>query len=235
MSADRHIVACGGMSDEHGDVLEGYVLELTGKERPRVCLIPTATGDSRQRIVRFYDFFGTRADAMHLELFDRTVDDLRALLLAQDVIQVAGGNTANMLAVWRVHGIDAILREAWDAGIVLTGTSAGAICWFEACVTDSFGGTDALDDGLGFLAGSMCPHYESEPNRRPVFQRLVGEGFPAGYAVEDDVALHFAGTELHAAISPREGGRAFRIERVDGEVRETELDITRLSRDSPSL
>ena len=223
------------MTEAHADAMEAYVLGLTGKERPRVCFLPTATGDAAERIVRFYAAFGDKADTAHLALFDRTVDDLRALLLAQDVIQVAGGNTANMLAVWRVHGIDRILREAWEAGIVLTGVSAGAICWFEACVTDSFGGTDALHDGLGFLAGSMCPHYESEPNRRPVFQRLVGEGFPAGYAVEDDVALHFAGTELHAAISPREGGRAFRIERVDGEVRETELDITRLSRDSPSL
>jgi len=224
VSAERHIVACGGMTEEHGDAMEAYVLGLTGKERPRVCFLPTAMGDSPERIVRFYAAFGDKADTSHLTLFDRTVDDLRAHLLAQDVIQVGGGNTANMLAVWRVHGVDAILREAWEAGIVLTGVSAGAICWFEACITDSFGGTDALHDGLGFLAGSMCPHYDSEPNRRPVFQRLVGEGFPAGYAAEDDVGLHFVGTELHAAVSPREDGRAFRVER-DGE---TELGVTRI-------
>ena len=216
------------MTEAHADAMEAYVLGLTGKERPRVCFLPTATGDAAERIVRFYAALGDKADTSHVALFDRTVGDLRAFLLAQDVIQVGGGNTANMLAVWRVHGIDAILREAWDAEIVLTGTSAGAICWFEACVTDSFGGSDALDDGLGFLAGSMCPHYDSEPNRRPVFQRLVGNGFPAGYAVEDDVALHFAGTELHAAISPREDGRAFRVEQADGEVRETALDVTRI-------
>ena len=212
------------MTEEHGDAMEAYVLGLTGKDRPRVCFLPTATGDSAERIVRFYAAFGDRADTTHVALFDRTVDDLRALLLGQDVIQVGGGNTANMLAVWRVHGIDRILREAWEAGIVLTGVSAGAICWFEACVTDSFGGTDALHDGLGFLAGSMCPHYDSEPNRRPVYGRLVAEGFPPGYAAEDDVGLHFVGTELHAAVSPRKGGRAFRVER-DGE---TELDVTRI-------
>ncbi len=226
MSAERHIVACGGMTDAHGDALEAYVVGLAGKDRPRIAFLPTATGDSAERIVRFYASFGDKADATHVPLFDRTGDDLRALLLAQDVIQVGGGNTANMLAIWRVHGVDAILREAWEAGIVLTGVSAGAICWFEACVTDSFGGTDALEDGLGFLAGSMCPHYDSEPGRRPVFQRLVGEGFPAGYAAEDDVALHFVGTELSAAVSPREDGRAFRVERVDGEARETELPVT---------
>ena len=212
------------MSEAHGDAMEAYVLGLTGKERPRVCFLPTATGDAAERIVRFYAAFGDKVDTAHLALFDRTVDDLRAFLLAQDVIQVGGGNTANMLAVWRVHGIDRILREAWEAGIVLTGVSAGAICWFEACVTDSFGGTDALHDGLGFLAGSMCPHYDSEPNRRPVFQRLVGEDFPAGYAAEDDVGLHFAGTELHAAVSAREDGRAFRVEPGG----ETELGVTRI-------
>jgi peptidase E len=216
VSAERTIVAWGGMTEEHGDAMEAYILGLTGKARPRICFLPTATGDSAERTLRFYASFGDKADATHLALFDRTVDDLRALLLAQDVIQVGGGNTANVLAVWRVQGVDRILREAWKAGIVLTGVSAGAICWFEACVTDSFGGTDALRDGLGFLAGSMCPHYDSEPNRRPVYRRLVSDGFPAGYAAEDDVALHFAGTELHAVVSPREDGRAFRVE-PDGE------------------
>ena len=227
--SERHIVAFGGATDAWAGPLEDYVLALTVNERPKICFLPTATGDSAERTVRFYESFARgKADATHLPLFDRKAADLRGLLLAQDVIQVGGGNTANMLAIWRVHGVDAILREAWEAGIVLTGTSAGAICWFEACVTDSFGGTDALRDGLGFLAGSMCPHYDSEPARRPAFQRLVADGFPGGYAAEDDVALHFIGTELHAAVAARPDGRAFRVEVVDGEARETELLVRTL-------
>ncbi len=226
---DRQIVACGGMTDAWAEPLENYVLALTGKRRPKVCFLPTATGDSSERTLRFYEAFAAgKADATHLGLFDRKVQNLRALLLAQDVIQVGGGNTANMLAVWRVHGVDAILRDAWEAGVVLTGVSAGAVCWFEACVTDSFGGTDGLADGLGFLPGSMCPHYDSEPARRPAFRRLVAEGFPEGYAAEDDVALHFLGSELEAAVSARPAGRAFRVEVAGGEARESELDVRRL-------
>ena len=224
MTPERHIVAFGGMTDAHAAPLERYVLDLTRTERPRVCLLPTATGDSAERIVRFYASFGG-CDRSHVALFDRRIGDLRAHLLAQDVIQVGGGNTANMLAVWRVHGVDEILREAWEAGIVLTGSSAGAICWFEACVTDSFGALAPLHDGLGFLAGSMCPHYDSEPGRRPTYRRLVGEGFPGGFAAEDDVALRFAGTELAEALTSRPSGQAFRVERADGVAREVELPV----------
>ena len=224
MSRERHIVAFGGMTEAHAEPLQRYLVGLAGRERPRVCFLPTATGDSAERTVRFYESF-RGCDTSHVGLFDRRLTDLRGHLLAQDVIQVGGGNTANMLAVWRVHGVDEILREAWEAGIVLTGSSAGAICWFEACVTDSFGDLAPLDDGLRLLGGSMCPHYDSEPGRRPAFQRLVGEGFPAGLAAEDDVALHFVGTELVEAVTSRPGGRAFRVELVDGHVREAELAV----------
>ena len=118
-----------------------------------------------------------------------------------------------MLAIWRVHGFDGILREAWESGIVLCGASAGMICWFEAGVTDSFGPQlAAMRDGLGFLAGSACPHYDGEERRRPVYTELVRDGFPAGYAADDGVGLHFAGTELVESVTCRPGTGAYRVE-----------------------
>ena len=134
-------------------------------------------------------------------------------MLAQDAIFVSGGNTANLLAIWRAHGFDEIIREAWEQGIVLAGSSAGMICWFEAGVTDSFGPQlEGMRDGLGFLPGSACPHYDGEEQRRPVYTRLVANGFPAGMAADDTVGLHYVGTELREAVTVREGAHAYRVE-----------------------
>ena len=135
------------------------------------------------------------------------------------MILVGGGNTANMLAVWRVHGFDKVLREAWEHGVVLSGWSAGMICWFEAGVTDSFGPQLAgMRDGLGFLAGSACPHYDGEERRRPVYQRLVSEGFPAGIALDDAAGAHYVGTELHEVVSSLPGSSGYLVA-ADGERR----------------
>jgi dipeptidase E len=133
------------------------VLDLSGKPRPRICFVPTASGDSSMYITRFYEAFVGRAEASHLGLFGRPRTDTAAVLAAQDIVYVGGGNTANMLAVWRVHGVDRMLRAAWERGVILTGVSAGMICWFEAGVTDSFGPLAALRDGLGILPGSGLP------------------------------------------------------------------------------
>lgn len=213
----RCIVAVGGYAGE-SRLLDGHVLSLTGRDRPRVCYLPTAGGDSTESIELFLQRFADTADVSVLSLFRREVEDLAAFMLDQDVIYVGGGNTANMLAVWRVHGVDAVLREAWLRGVVLCGPSAGANCWFEACSTDSFGaGLAPLLDGLGFLAGSFCPHYDGEPLRQPTFTRWVAEAaLPPGWAAEDGVALVFDGPELVEAVSERDGGRAFRVA-VDGE------------------
>jgi dipeptidase E len=210
--AERHILAAGGgWLDPGRRALDELIAGLTGKERPRICFLPTATGDAAAATLSFYASLGGRAETSHLDLFVREVADLRAFLLSQDAIYVAGGNTANALAVWRVHSVDAILRDAWEAGVVLTGASAGMICWFECSVTDSFGGLAPLHDGLGFLAGSACPHYDGEPERRPTYTRLVAEGFPSGLAADDGVALHFVGTELEEAVSWRPGAQAYRV------------------------
>lgn len=157
------------------------------------------------------------------------MSDVRAFLLEQDAIYVGGGNTANMLAVWRAQGMDEIVREAWERGVVLSGVSAGAMCWFEASTTDSFGPEiQPLADGLGFLAGSFTPHY-GQPMRRPTLQRLVADWFPAGLAADDSVACHFVGTELAEVLTSREGARAYRVSRdVDGSVREQPIEPLRI-------
>jgi peptidase E len=205
--------------------LDEYVLELTGKDRPRVLYLPTAAADADAFIVGFYERFNGRAEPSHLKLFGAPeAAAWRPLLLSQDVICVSGGNTANALAVWRTHGMDAALREAWESGIVLFGGSAGMICWFECSVTDSFGpALGPLRDGLGFLPGSACPHYDGEERRRPVYHDLVATGFPAGYAADDFVGLHFEGTTLKEAVAELEGHDAYRVELVGGEVRETRI------------
>jgi peptidase E len=226
--AQRNIVALGGggFLGETSSALDDYLLRLTGKPRPRVCFIPTAGGDSDAGLVSFYRaFHADRCLAADLALFRRTVDDIRSFLLDQDLIYVGGGNTASMLAVWRAHGVAEILREAWAAGIVVGGVSAGAICWFEGGVTDSFGPRlAALRDGLGILPGTFCPHYDSEPNRRPTYHRLVGEGFAGGYAADDGVSLHFVGTDLASIVASRPGARAYRVERRGDAVVETPLE-----------
>jgi dipeptidase E len=213
----RNIVALGGGGfGGAGDdpLLDDFVLGLTGVERPAVCFIPTASGDADSYIVRFHASFPPeRARASHLPLFARDGHDVRGHLLAQDVAYVGGGNTVNLLAIWRAHGIDTILREAWEAGVVMAGMSAGALCWFEGGITDSYGSVDGLPDGLGLLPGSMCPHFDSEPGRRPVYRRLVGEGaLPPGIAADDNCALHFQGTALVEAVASRDGAGAYRVD-----------------------
>jgi peptidase E len=208
------IVAMGGLSweDEERRRLEDYFLGLSDAERPRVLIVPTAVAEDAEPTLRLLTYLADRAHVSYLSFFPWPPSDLREFALAQDVIYVTGGNTANALAIWRVHGFDRILREAWGAGVVLTGWSAGMICWFEASVTDSFGPQlDGMRDGLGFLPGSACPHYDGEDLRRPVYTRLVAEGFPPGLAADDCVALRFDGTDLAEVVSAREGARAYRV------------------------
>jgi len=208
------IVAMGGISweDEERLPLEDYWLGLTAAERARVLVVPTAVAEKAEMTLAIAEQLSRRAVVSQLSFFPWPPSDLRELALGHDAIYVTGGNTANALAIWRAHGFDAILREAWEARVVLAGWSAGMICWFEAGVTDSFGPQlEGMRDGLGFLPGSACPHYDGEGERRPVYTRLVGEGFPAGLAADDCVALRFDGTELAEVVSSRAGSRAYRV------------------------
>ncbi|MGZ4289943.1 MAG: Type 1 glutamine amidotransferase-like domain-containing protein [Gaiellaceae bacterium] len=215
---ERHIVGLGGGGDtsEQTDLLYDYVLALTGKDRPRVLFVPTAVGDDDSTCLTFYERFVRRAEASTLPTFPWPPENLREAILGQDAIYVGGGNTANMLAIWRVHGIDVLMREAWEHGVVLFGASAGMICWFEAGVTDSFGPQLAAMDCLGFLAGSACPHYDGEERRRPRYRELVDGGLLEGIAADDGVGLHYVGTELREIVTCRPGATAHRVTR-DGE------------------
>jgi peptidase E len=207
--AEPQIVACGGFL--LGSPLQEHVLSLARGRR--ALYVPTANMENADNVLRFYELMRGRGEADHLLFNPYPPDDLRAFALSFDAIFVGGGNTANMLAVWRLHGFDVVLREAWESGIVLAGSSAGMICWFEAGVTDSFGlQLEGMPDGLGFLAGSACPHYDGEERRRPRYRELIDGGFPSGYAADDGAALHFVGAELREVLAVREGATAYRVE-----------------------
>jgi peptidase E len=215
------ILAMGGASllaSSTDGALHQYLLDLTGQSRPRICFIGTASGDNFESLANFYAFFAQRAEATHLGLFDIRVGDIEAFLLEQDAIYVGGGNTANLLAIWRLHGVDVALKKAWESGIVLAGPSAGGMCWFEAGLTDSFGpGLNPIRDGLKFLKGSFCPHYDSESLRRPRYHDTVGAGqLPDGYAADDGVGLLFEGRDLSAVVASLPGSSAFLVRRARG-------------------
>ena len=238
-----HIVAMGGggFSTEPDDpLLDDFVLSLAPRQPARVCFVPTASADAAIYLVNFYRAFAGRAAATDLTLFDApslrrrpaTTNEIAGFVAEQDVIYVGGGSTANLLALWRAHGLDRVLGDAWMRGAVLCGISAGMLCWFRGGVTDSFGPLDALDDGLGLIDASACPHYDGEAERRPTYHRLVGDGtLGAGYAADDGVALHFRGVDLVESVSSTRGAAAYHVELVDGQVLERELGTRYLGND----
>jgi dipeptidase E len=218
------ILAIGGAAfsaEPRNLALDRYIVEQTGKARPKVLLIPTARGDDADYVAKFYAAYAELdAKPVHLPLFQRT-PDLRELLLAQDVIFVGGGNTRSMLAVWREWRLDEILREASSAGVFLAGVSAGAICWFEQGVTDSWADRLRPLTCLGWLPGSCCPHYDSEVERRPAYHALLLEGhLRPGYAIEDGVAVHFKSGKVERVVSKKAGSRAYYVTVANGKVNE---------------
>jgi len=232
----RRIIAMGGggFSMEPDNLaLDRYVLEQTGKPRPAVCFLPTAGGDPADYVVNFYAAF-TKLDCQpsHLSLFRPPTADLQSLILEKDVVYVGGGNTRSMLALWREWGLDEILREAWDRGVVLAGLSAGAICWFEQGVTDSMPGRLGPLTCLGFLPGSCCPHYDGQAERKPAYHRLLSQGeILPGFGVDDGAALHFAGQELKCVVSSRPNARAYVVEKTAEGVKERPLESIYLLED----
>ena len=218
MSAVRRIFAMGGggFTMEPGNpALDDYVLDLAVSAEPRICLLPTAGGDSEAQIARFYTAFsGRRCRPSHLSLF--RLGDLRTTirhhLLAQDIIYAGGGSLLNLLAIWGAHEVDAIMREAWRSGVVLCGISAGAMCWFEAGVTRS-SGRPATASGLGLLPGSASVHFDGEPERRPVYLDAVHHGaIPPGWGIDDGAGLLFEGRRLVEVVSSRPAANAVWVE-----------------------
>jgi peptidase E len=225
----RQIIAIGGggfYRDSENLALEKYVIQQTGAAEARVAFVPTASGEPNHYVSSFYAAFlklGCRPSV--LTFFKRT-PELRSFLLNQDVIYVGGGNTKTLLAVWRDWGVAEILREAWESGVVLTGVSAGAICWFEQGLTDSFSDELCPLDCLGFLPGSCCPHYDGEAQRRPSYHKLLASGeIAAGLAIEDWTGVHFGGTEIHRVVTSKRGARAYSMRAVYGSVQEVPLPV----------
>lgn len=214
--------------------LDDFLLSLVPAPRgagglPRVCFVGTASGDAATYAEAFRTAFEGRAETSTLALFDYSSipgGDLRAHVLAQDVVYVGGGSTANLLAVWRLHGLDTLLGEAAAAGTVLAGISAGMNCWYDASVTDSYGPLAGLPDGMGLLPGSACPHYDGEAERRPTYLDLVATGrLPDGYAADDGCALLWRDGALVEAVAERPGARAFRVRRQGDAALEEQLVV----------
>jgi peptidase E len=229
----QHVVAFGGLPGRDAPASAwrpflDYLTGLTGRPAPRICVLATAVGDDPAAVARMRARYEGAGEVSDLVLFPQpNVADPADLLLSQDLIMVGGGSVANMLAVWRVHELDRIMREAWQRGVVLAGVSAGAICWFESGTTDSFGPVlRPFIAGLGLLAGSYCPHYDSEPGRRPLYRSLVASRtLPAGFACDDLAGTHFVGTTYRALVTPARGSRGYRVEPDgDGGHRELPLD-----------
>jgi peptidase E len=228
------ILAMGGGGWMMNDpVLDRFLTGLVARDQPRICFVPTASGDHPASDRVHEAFPPDRFETSILRLFDRDVADVAAFLRAQDIVYVGGGNTVSMLAVWRAHGVDTALRAAYEDGVVMAGVSAGANCWFSACTTDSYllGRADPLLDGLGLVAGSFTPHYDSEPSRRPSALAAVASGaLPAGFACDDFAALHLVDGELREAVASRPGATAYRQEPDGaGGARETPLPTRLLS------
>jgi dipeptidase E len=219
---ERQIVAIGGgrLCRE----MTAYLTGLTGKERPRVLYIGTAMGEAPGAALQMYDRFAGLAELSRLEFFPWPPEDLRSVVLESDLVFVGGGNSANMLAIWSVHGVDELLREAWDAGVVLAGSSAGGLCWFECGVTDSFGPELDQMEYLGFLPGSFCPHYDDEELRRPRYHELLTDGLAPGYAADAGVGLRFVDGDLQDIVACEEGSKAYHVELRGGGVVETPIE-----------
>jgi peptidase E len=230
----RQIIVMGGggfSMEPRNDRLDRYVLAASRKSRPRICFVPTASGDSESYIRRFHRAMAKHpVEASALTLFRRDQRDPARLLLDQDIIYVGGGSTANLLAIWRLHGIDRALRQAWDRGIILCGLSAGMICWFESSVTDSFGPVRSLKDGLGLLPGSACPHYDSQPTRRPMYHRLIRDKIlPPGVAADDGAAIHFVDRKISTCVASRPHAKVYRVGLRGGAIVEEEMQTQYLA------
>ena len=226
----RQIIAMGGggfSMEPDNLLLDHYILAQVKKNSPKICFVPTASGDQTNYVERFYKAFNNLpCQPNHVSLFEPNFTDLETYILEQDIIYVGGGNTRNMLLLWKDWGLDRFLKKAYESGVVLAGLSAGSICWFEEGLTDPLNGPLYKLDCLGFLKGSNCPHYDGENKRKPAYHQLLLEGkIKAGYAVDDGVALHFINDTLTVAVSSRPNAQAFYVESDGTNVIETGLEI----------
>jgi len=230
-AATRKILIAGG---NYGEAFVRYMATLTGKPRPRLCYLPTASADRADGIITWYRTCAPLSvEPFVQESFIssyRQTKGFDEVLLSMDGIVASGGNTLNQQAIWKAQGIDAILKQAWDRGIVLGGASAGSLCWFEEGTTDSRPKELSTVKGLGFLRGSHCPHYDREAQRRPVYQKLIGSGeMKPGYACDNDAGIYFEDNDVKRVVSTRPEAKVYYVSVVDGKVAEKVLEPERIA------
>lgn len=230
----KQIIALGGggfSMEPDNPLLDKYILKQTAKRKPKVCFVGTASGDAEGYILKFYtSFLKLSCIPTHLSLFNLPTKDLEAFVLDQDVIYVGGGNTKSLLALWKEWKLDAYLRTAWKNGVILSGISAGSICWFAEGLSDFFPGELNKLQCLGFLKGSNCPHYDGEENRRPAYHKLILSGeISEGVAAEDGVALHYVGTKLERVVSSRPDAQAYSVRKKSDEIVEKPIPTVYLA------
>ena len=227
----KQIIALGGggfSMEPENPLLDLYILQQTGRPRPKVCFFPHATDDALRYVNKFFIAF-TQLDCIPSTLSLYQIPpmlNMENFLLGQDAIYVGGGNTKSMLALWRAWNLDVILRKCYDAGVLLAGISAGANCWFEEFVTDSATPElNVMKNGLGFLLGSFCPHYDGEPLRRQTYQRMIANNeIKDGLACEDGAAAHYVDGALVRVVSSRANAKAFTLRRVDNKDEEQPIN-----------
>ncbi|MCU9614767.1 peptidase E [Caldibacillus lycopersici] len=226
----KQIIALGGggfSMEPNNPLLDQYILKQSKKNNPNICFLPTASGDSANYIARFYDFFQKQnCIPTHFSVFNPSTRNIEDFLLQQDIIYVGGGNTKNLLILWKEWGIDKILEKALLQGTILTGISAGSLCWFESGITDSFG--DGLEPihGLGFISGSNCPHYDGEAGRRQAYHKWIqSKKIAGGLAADDGVAIHFVDGNVQQIVSSRPNAKAYKVELSTKEKKVIESEI----------
>jgi peptidase E len=221
-AATRKILIAGG---GFGTAFIRYMASLTGRPRPKICYLPTASADSQSGIVSWY----RSCAPLNVEPFvqesfiasTRQNKDWDEVFLSMDAIVASGGNTLNQQAIWKAQGIDVVLKKAWDRGIVLGGASAGSLCWFEEGTTDSRPKELSVVKCLGFLKGSHSPHYDREPGRRPLYQKLIGSGeLKPGYACDNDAGIYFEDNEVKRVVATRADAKVYYVSVVNGKVME---------------
>jgi len=207
----------------------GYMAQLTGKPRPRILFLPTASADREEGILAFYESCAPlNVEPLVQKSFIASVSQTKSweeVLLGVDAIVASGGNTLNQQAIWKAQGIDVILRQAWDRGIVLGGASAGSLCWFEEGTTDSRPKELSIVKCLGFLKGSHSPHYDAEPGRRPLYQKLIASGaMQPGYACDNDAGIYFEETAVKRVVATRAGAKCYYVSAENGRATEKVLE-----------
>lgn len=215
----------GGFSMEPGNqLLDNFFFSLAQKKNPEVCFIGTASGDAQGYIERFYDYMKDHeVIPSHLSLFKAPVGSLRDFVLSKDVLYVGGGNTRNLMSLWREWGLDKIIVEAYNSGVVLGGLSAGGLCWFEEGVTDSIPGSLTELSCMNLIEGSFCPHYDGEEDRRPSYHKLIADGLKAGYACDDSAAVYFENEKFVEAVCSVKEASAYYVKNENARIVEEKL------------